>query len=124
MKRYSAAMMEFGPANSQEVRRRINNRSQKSQLTYWRREQATFQFKRVSNLRYFPSTDASSPNHVNLERHLNSEARFKRNRDTALIERRQLLLAYRRRQPPSGNTQIAALPKIDAGLTQVAEYRS
>ncbi|MEQ8557403.1 MAG: hypothetical protein RIB03_03720 [Henriciella sp.] len=47
----------------------------------------------MSNLQKFASTHASFHHHFNLDRHLNPRSRFKQNRNTALMEWRQLFAA-------------------------------
>lgn len=48
----------------------------------------------MSNLQQFASTHASFYNHFNLDRHLNRRQTFKAQRNSALKEWRQLMVAY------------------------------
>ena len=93
LRSYGAAMKVMGNADRQEVGRHLNNRAENSHLPFRRRERAMSRFRRMSNLQKFASTHAAFYNHFNLDRHLNSRYRFKRNRDAALQEWRQLLAA-------------------------------
>ena len=93
LRSYGAAMKDIGNVDRQEVGRHLNNRAENSHLPFRRRERAMSRFRRMGNLQKFASTHASFHNHFNLDRHLNPRSRFKLNRDAALLERRQLLVA-------------------------------
>lgn len=93
LRSYGAAMKEIGNAGRQEVGRHLNNRAENSHLPFRRRERAMSRFRRMSDLQKFVSTHASFYNHFNLDRHLNPRSRFKKKRDAALQEWRQLLAA-------------------------------
>ena len=90
---YRAAMKEIGNKDRQEVGRHKNNRAENSHLPFRRRERAMSRFRRMSNLQKFASTDASLHNHFNLDRHINRRQTFKTNRDAALFQWRELIVA-------------------------------
>lgn len=71
-------MKEIGKADRLEVGHNLNNRAENSHLLFRRRERAMSRFGRISNLQMFASTHASSYDHFNLDRHLNSRTRFSR----------------------------------------------
>jgi len=93
LRSYGAAMKVIGNIDRQEVGRHKNNRAENSHLPFRRRERAMSRFRRMSNLQKFVSTHASLHNHFNLDRHLNRRQTFKTQRDAALLEWRQLLVA-------------------------------
>ena len=93
LRSYKAALREIGALNRHVVGRWLNNRAENSHLPFRRRERAMLRFRRMRSLQLFASVHASLHNHFNLEQHLYSRSNFKRNRDTALIEWRQLLAA-------------------------------
>jgi putative transposase len=90
---YRAAMKVIGNANVQETGRWVNNRAENSHLPFRRREYAMLKFRRRRSLQKFVSIHSSVFNHFNKERHLNSRAIFKLQRDAALAEWRQLCAA-------------------------------
>ena len=90
---YRAAMKVIGNANVQETGRWINNRAENSHLPFGRREYAMLRFRGMRSLQKFVSIHASIFNHFNNERHLNSRATFKLQRDAAIAEWRQLCAA-------------------------------
>ena len=93
LRSYGAAMKELGNHDRQEVGRHLNNRAENSHLPFRRRERAMTRFRRMSQLQKFASTHASLHNHFNLDRHINRRQTFKTQRDAALLEWRQLLVA-------------------------------
>ena len=90
---YRAAMKVIGNAHIQETGRWVNNRSENSHLPFRRREYAMLRFRRMRSLQNFVSIHSSVFNHLNKERHLNSRAIFKLQRDAAVTEWRQLCAA-------------------------------
>ena len=90
LRSYRAAMNLIGYENIQETGRWLNNRCENSHLPFRRREQAMLKFRRLRSLQKFVSIHASVYNHFNTERHLNSRATFKVQRDVALAEWQQL----------------------------------
>ena len=93
LRSYRAAMKLIGNENTQEVGRWVNNRCENSHLPFRRREYAMLRFRRMRSLQKFVSIHSSVFNHFNKERHLNSRATFKLQRDAALAEWRQLCAA-------------------------------
>ena len=90
---YRAAMKDIGNQDRQEVGHHMNNRAENSHLPFRRRERAMSRFRRMSNLQKFVSTHASLHNHFNLDRYINRRQRFKSQRDTALLQWRELVAA-------------------------------
>ena len=90
---YRAAMKDIGNQDRQEVGHHMNNRAENSHLPFRRRERAMSRFRRMSNLQKFVSTHASLHNHFNLDRHINRRQTFKSQRDTALLQWRELVAA-------------------------------
>ncbi len=90
LRSYHAAMKELGLADRQETGRWLNNRAENSHLPFRRRERAMQRFRRTRSLQMFASVHASVTNHFNTDRDLTSRAIFKKNRDAALAEWRQL----------------------------------
>ena len=90
---YRAAMKEIGNKDRQEVGRHKNNRAENSHLPFRRRERAMSRFRRMSNLQKFASTHASLHNHFNLDCRINRRQTFKTNRDAALFQCRELIVA-------------------------------
>ena len=90
---YRAAMKDIGNQDRQEVGHHMNNRAENSHLPFRRRERAMSRFRRMSNLQKFASTHASLHNHFNLDRHINRRQTFKSQRDTALLQWRELVAA-------------------------------
>ena len=93
LRSYRAAMKLIGNGNTQEVGRWVNNRCENSHLPFRRREYAMLRFRRMRSLQKFVSIHASIFNHFNKERHLNSRAILKLQRDAAIAEWRQLCAA-------------------------------
>ena len=93
LRSYRAAMKLIGNENTQEVGRWVNNRCENSHLPFRRREYAMLKFRRMRSLQKFVSIHASIFKHFNKERHLNSRAIFKLQRDAAIAEWRQLCAA-------------------------------
>ena len=90
---YRAAMKEIGNARRQECGRHLNNRAENSHLPFRRRERAMSRFRRMRSLQKFVSIHSSVYNHFNLERHFYSRSNFKKRRDVALREWRDLIAA-------------------------------
>jgi len=90
LKSYRAAMNVIGNGADQEVGRWLNNRAENSHQPFRRREGAMSKFRDVKTLQKFAAVHASTFNHFNLDRHLNSRSDFKQNRSAALAEWRQL----------------------------------
>ena len=90
LKSYRAAMRVIGNAADQECGRWLNNRAENSHQPFRRREGAMSKFRDVKTLQKFAAVHASTFNHFNLDRHLNSRSDFKQNRSAALAEWRQL----------------------------------
>ena len=90
LRSYRAAMNVIGNAADQECGRWLNNRAENSHQPFRRREGAMSKFRDVKTLQKFAAVHASTFNHFNLDRHLNSRSVFKQNRTAALAEWRQL----------------------------------
>ena len=93
LRSYRAALKAIGNAGVQEVGRWKNNRCENTHLPFRRREQAMLKFRRMRSLQKFVSLHASVHNHFNHQRHLISREEFKRQRNAALVEWRQLSAA-------------------------------
>jgi len=93
LRSYGAAMKEIGNVRRRETGRHLNNRAENSHQPFRRRERAMSRFRRMRSLQKFASTHSPVHNHFNLERHLYSRSDFKTNRDAALREWRDLLVA-------------------------------
>jgi putative transposase len=90
LRSYRSAMKVIGNAADQECGRWLNNRAENSHQPFRRRERALAKFRDVKTLQKFAAVHASIHNHFNQDRHLNRRDTFKRNRDAALAEWRQL----------------------------------
>jgi putative transposase len=90
LRSYRAAMNVLGNAADQESGRWLNNRAENSHQPFRRREGAMSKFRDVKTLQKFAAVHASTFNHFNLDRHLNSRSVFKQNRSAALAAWRQL----------------------------------
>jgi len=90
LKSYRAAMKVIGNEDKQDVGRWLNNRAENSHLPFRRRERAMLRFRRMRSLQKFAAVHSSVHNHFNLERHINDRNWFKKNRENALAEWRQL----------------------------------
>jgi len=90
LRSYRAAMNVIGNAADQKCGRWLNNRAENSHQPFRRREGAISKFRDVKTLQTFAAVHASTFNHFNLDRHLNSRSVFKQNRSAALAEWRQL----------------------------------
>ena len=90
LRSYGAALRAIGAIDRQRTGRWLNNRAENSHLPLRRRERAMLRFRRTRNLQMFASVHASVSNHFNHERHLYCRDTFKRNRDFALSEWREL----------------------------------
>ena len=90
LRSYRAAMNVIGNGADQECGRWLNNCAENSHQPFRRREGAMSKFRDVKTLQKFAAVHASTFNHFNLDRHLNSRSVFKQNRSAALAEWRQL----------------------------------
>ncbi len=90
LRSYRAAMNDIGNASTQLTGRWLNNRCENSHQPFRRREKIMNKFRQTKSLQKFVAIQSSVYNHFNLERHLYSRQNFKRNRDVALYEWRQL----------------------------------
>jgi len=90
LRSYGAAMKALGVEDRHETGRWLNNRAENSHLPFRRRERAMQRFRRLRSLQMFASVHASVTNHFNQERGLSSRTLFKKNRDAARAEWRQL----------------------------------
>ena len=90
LRSYRAAMNVIGNAADQECGRWLNNRAENSHQPFRRRERAMSKVRDIKTLQKFAAVHASTFNHFNLDRHLNSRSDFKQNRSVALAEWRQL----------------------------------
>ena len=90
LRSYGAALTELGAADLRVTGRWLNNRAENSHLPLRRREGAMLGFRSMRSLQKFTAVHSSVYNHFNVERHLTSRQTFKRNRDAALAEWRQL----------------------------------
>jgi putative transposase len=90
LRSYRAAMNVIGNSADQECGRWLNNRAENSHQPFRRWEGAMSKFRDVKTLQKFAAVHASTFNHFNLDRHLNSRSVFKQNRSSALAEWRQL----------------------------------
>ena len=79
-------MNVIGNGADQEVGRWLNNRAENSHQPFRRREGAMSKIRDVKTLQKVGSIHASTHNHFNLDRHLNSRETFKQNRSAALAE--------------------------------------
>ena len=87
---YRSAMRSIRNASSQERRRWHNNRAENSHQPFRRRERAMAKFRSLQTLQKFAGAHASIHDHFNQQRHLTTRADFKRNRESAMAEWRQL----------------------------------
>jgi putative transposase len=90
LRSYRAAMNVIGNAADQECGRWLNNRAENSHQPFRRREGAMSRFRDLKTLQKFAAVHASTFNHFNIDRHLNSRYVYKQNRSAALAEWRQL----------------------------------
>ena len=90
LRSYRAAMNVIGNAADQECGRWFNNWAENSHQPFRRREGAMSKFREVKTLQKFAAVHASTFNHFNLDRHLNSRSAYKKNRSVALADWRQL----------------------------------
>ena len=93
LRSYQAAMNIIDNGHTQEVGRWKNNRCENSHLPFRRREHAMLRFRYMRSLQKFVSIYSSVFNHFNKEQHLNSRNRYKVQRESALVEWRQLCAA-------------------------------
>ena len=90
LRSYRSAMKGIGNTTSQECGRWLNNRAENSHQPFRRRERAMARFKSAKTLRKLASIHSSIHNHFNQELHIHNRKDFKRNRNAALVEWRQL----------------------------------
>ena len=90
LRSYRAAMNVIGNAGNQTCGQRLNNRAENSHQPFRRRDGAMSKFRDIKTLQKFAAVHASTFNHFNLDRHLNSRSVYKQNRSAALAEWRQL----------------------------------
>ena len=90
---YGAAMKETGNLSRQDTGHWKNNRAENSHQPFRRRERAMHGFRSEQSLQNFVSVHSSTHNHFNQQRHLVSRTDFKKSRDAAMSEWRQLLAA-------------------------------
>ena len=90
LRSYRAAMNVIGNSADQECGRWLNNRAENSHQPFRSREGAMSKFRDIKTLQKFVTVHASTFNHFNLDRHLNSRSVYKKNRSAALDEWRQL----------------------------------
>jgi putative transposase len=90
LRSYLAAMKVIGVSGRHECGRWLNNRAENSHQPFRRREGAMARFRDIKTLQKFAAVHASTFNHFNLDRHLNSRSVYKQNRSAALAEWRQL----------------------------------
>ena len=90
LRSYRAAMNVIGNSADQECGRWLNNRAENSHQPFRSREVAMSKFRDIKTLQKFVTVHASTFNHFNLDRHLNSRSVYKKNRSAALAEWRQL----------------------------------
>ena len=87
---YAAALRELNLQFKQNTEQYLNNLCELSHQPFRRRERAMQGFRRWSTLQKFAAIQSSVYNHFNQERHFYSRVHFKRNRDAALNEWREL----------------------------------
>jgi putative transposase len=90
LRSYRAAMNVIGNSGDQTCGRWLNNRAENSHQPFRRREGAMSKFRDIKTLQKFAAVHASTFNHFNLDRHLNSRSVYKQNRSAALAEWREL----------------------------------
>ena len=87
---YRAAMKVIGNEDKQDVGRWLNNRAENSHFPFRSLESAMLRFRRIRSLQKFVAVHCSVHNHLNLKCHINNRIGFKKNRQAALAEWRQL----------------------------------
>jgi len=90
LRSYKAAMRQLGNMNKQDTTKHNNNQAENSHQPFRRRERAMNKFRAEKSLQKFVSIHAQFHNHFNHERHLNRRETFKKHRDQALAEWREL----------------------------------
>jgi putative transposase len=90
LRSYGAAMKVVGISDRQECGRWLDNRAENSHQPFRRREGAMSKFRDITTLQKFSAARASIHNHFNLDRHLSRRDDFKKNRDAALTEWREI----------------------------------
>jgi putative transposase len=74
LRSYRAAMNVIGNSGDQTCGKWLNNRAENSHQPFRRREGAMSKFRDIKTLQKFAAVHASTFNHFNLDRHLNSRA--------------------------------------------------
>lgn len=87
---YKAAMKEIGIQHKQDTTKHNNNQAENSHQPFRRRERSMNKFRAEKSLQKFVSIHAQFHNHFNHERHLNRRETFKKYRNLALAEWRQI----------------------------------
>ena len=90
LRSYKAAMRQLGNQNKQDTTKHHNNQAENSHQPFRRRERAMNKFRAEKSLQKFVSIHAQFHNHFNHERHLNRRDIFKKYRDSALAEWREI----------------------------------
>lgn len=90
LRSYRAAMKVIGVSDRQECGRWLNNRAENSHQPFRRREGAMANFRDIKTLQKFSAVHASIQNHFNLDRHLTARDDFKKNRNAAMAEWREI----------------------------------
>ena len=89
---YRAALRDLSSERLQCTDRWMNNRAENSHQPFRRRERAMVKFRGTRSLQKFVSVHASIHNHFNQHRYLISRIDFKKHRDDALVDWRELLV--------------------------------
>ena len=87
---YKAAMRQLGNMNKQDTTKHHNNQAENFHQPFRRRERAMNKFRTEKTLQKFVSIHAQFHNYFNHERHINRRDIFKKHRDSALAEWRQV----------------------------------
>ena len=87
LRSYRAAMKVIGNSGNQSCGRWLNNRAENSHQPFRRREGAMSKFRDIKTLQKFAAVHASTFNHFNLDRHLNSRSVYKQNRSAGTCQR-------------------------------------
>ena len=90
LRSYKAAMRQLGNMDKQNTTQYHNNQAENSHQPFRRRERAMNKFRAEKSLQKFVSIHAQFHNHFNHERHLNRRDIFKKYRNSALAEWRQI----------------------------------
>lgn len=87
---YGAALKELGMIDKQTTGRHVNNLIEVSHQPFRRQERGKRRFRSHKALQIFCSNHAVFYNHFNHQRHLNTRANFKNQRNATLAEWRQI----------------------------------